>query len=361
MPKESFKNLPHTLPSIDVIFSAYNEETVIEEKIHSVFNTNYPKHLLSMSIATDNPDDQTVAIIEKLQKQYPQLHHYPSSIRVGKAQNINKLAALSQAEILVPTDANILFMPHTLIELVNGLEQEDVGIAGATIHYKDVKNEGIAPQEDFYLQRENKMKIAQGRLHGATMGVEGACYAIRRKDFKSIPEKFFMEDFFQTLQILEQGKKSILCESAQVWEDISTQASQEFKRKVRISIGNFQNMNRFASILFKKPIIRAYYFLSHKILRWITPHALIVLLLIAVLQSFRGVFFYQLMLSLAAFSVFMAFLGAFWKSTSRWAKMCIFVHHFYHMNIALAYGFIKYIKGVETNVWQPTKRNQAKA
>ena len=36
--------------------------------------------------------------------------------------------------------------------------------------------------------------------------------------------------------------------------------------------------------------------------------------------------------------------------------MLRFVSHFYLMNLALLKGFMTYVKGVESNVWQPTKR-----
>jgi hypothetical protein len=35
-----------------------------------------------------------------------------------------------------------------------------------------------------------------------------------------------------------------------------------------------------------------------------------------------------------------------------------YLYHFIHMNFALLIGFIEYTKGVKSNVWQPTRRNQ---
>jgi hypothetical protein len=35
-----------------------------------------------------------------------------------------------------------------------------------------------------------------------------------------------------------------------------------------------------------------------------------------------------------------------------------FITHFYSMNLALLAGFFKFIKGSETNVWQPTQRKE---
>jgi hypothetical protein len=34
-----------------------------------------------------------------------------------------------------------------------------------------------------------------------------------------------------------------------------------------------------------------------------------------------------------------------------------FISHFYLMNLALLKGFLMFVKGVETSIWQPTKRN----
>ncbi len=361
LPIQPLPKKPDPYPSVDVIFAAYNEEAVIEEKIRSVCASQYPNELLSLHIATDCPSDRTELIIKELQKEFSNLYFYPSKERKGKSFLINHLAEQSTAEIIIPTDANIIFNEKTITELVQALQNKDIGIAGACIHYQDINNQGIAPQEDYYLQRENKIKIAEGAIFGATMGVEGGCYAIRNQDFTPIPSNFFMEDFFQTLQVLEKGKKSILCESAIVWEDISTQSSQEFKRKVRISIGNFQNLKRFSKLLITQFWPVGYLFLSHKILRWLTPHLMLLMLGIALYFGFQKVFIYQVLLFLAGFSLLIAWLGAYLNNTSKWARMCIFVHHYYYMNIALALGFIKYLKGVKTNVWQPTKRKQAQA
>jgi hypothetical protein len=35
-----------------------------------------------------------------------------------------------------------------------------------------------------------------------------------------------------------------------------------------------------------------------------------------------------------------------------------FITHFTTMNIALFLGFFRYLKGIQTSVWEPTERNQ---
>jgi hypothetical protein len=38
-----------------------------------------------------------------------------------------------------------------------------------------------------------------------------------------------------------------------------------------------------------------------------------------------------------------------------------FISHFVLMNLALLAGFLRYIGGIKSNVWQPTRRNQGEA
>jgi len=48
----------------------------------------------------------------------------------------------------------------------------------------------------------------------------------------------------------------------------------------------------------------------------------------------------------------------FLKSGEIHIRLLRFITHFYSMNLALFLGFFKYLKGINSNVWQPTKRNQ---
>jgi hypothetical protein len=39
-------------------------------------------------------------------------------------------------------------------------------------------------------------------------------------------------------------------------------------------------------------------------------------------------------------------------------KLLRFASHFYLMNLALLKGFLLFSKGIESSIWEPTKRNQ---
>lgn len=343
-------------PTVEIIFAAYNEESVIREKIIHSFETTYPQSKVSVRIGSDASTDATDSIIEELQHKYPTLHYRRFGGRTGKAGILNELIKESHADLIIFTDANIIFDENTIPQLVAGMQGSQVGIVGGSIIYKDSQNTGISGQENVYLKLENTVKKAESDLFGNAMGVEGGCYIIRRELFPGIPPLFFMEDFYTTMSVLQKRFKVLFDKNAKCYEDASVLSTEEYKRKVRISIGNFQNLNAFKSLLITRFFPLGYLFLSHKVLRWFTPFFLILLLITSALLASTSPFYY----TIAAFYVVFILLGGvgILFSQSKWIGPLKYPGHFIHMNMALLKGFYVYLKGVQSNAWEPTKRNQ---
>ncbi len=343
-------------PTIEVIFAAYNEEAVIRQKIISTFNTNYPSDKISVRIGSDASSDETDSIIESLQQEYPNLYFKRFPGRTGKAGIVNQLVLKSTADNIILTDANILFTPETIPQLAAGLMDVKTGIVGGKIVYTEVKGTGISKQENIYLRLENAIKQAESDVFGKAMGVEGGCYIIRRELFPQIPPLFFMEDFYITMAVMKQNFKVKFLATAECHEDVSVHSTEEYKRKVRISIGNFQNLAAYRSMLFTHFFPAGFIFLSHKVLRWFTPFFLLALIPLSTLLAptaflyalFAG--FYMVFLGLGLFGILF--------SQSKKAGFLKYPGHFVHMNLALLEGFTLYLKGVKSNAWQPTRRNQ---
>lgn len=343
-------------PSVEIIFAAYNEEEVIREKILSSLKTSYPKEKLSLKIGSDASTDNTDRIIRELQETHPKIHLERFAGRTGKAAIINELVAQSKAELVILTDANIIFEEDTIPLLVKALEDPRVGIAGGKIIYRNIAGKGISKQENLYLRWENTLKRLESDIFGKAMGVEGGCYIIRRELFPGIPPRFYMEDFYVSLNLMQREYKVIFEDRAVCHEDVSTQSTEEYKRKVRISIGNFQNLGTFWKIIFRRFFPTGFIFLSHKVLRWLTPFFLLILLLTCTLLASSSPYFalfagiYMMMIGLGLFGILF--------SQRKGAGILKYPGHFIHMNLALLEGFVIFTKGVNTNVWQPTRRNQ---
>lgn len=352
-----------TCPPVFILMAVYNEEKVIRQKLESIFTTNYPLEKIWVLIGSDNSTDATNAIIEEFQKQYQQLQYHNFSGRNGKIHIINQLfekhknlIQQHQDNLAVLTDANVFFTPEMLPELAKYFSNPAIGLVGANVLNIDVKDIGISFQEQFYVQRENVIKHYESEAFGAMMGAFGACYALRASLFLPVPDNFIVDDFFQTMQILDNRKQAVKALEAICYEDVSEDMFEEYRRKKRISAGNFQNLKHFSHLLFRWDGV-SFAFWSHKVLRWLSP----LFIIFAFVSSWLLIDFH-IIYSLAFFGQLFLFTLPFFDRILKWTtnkqiKVIRFITYFYLMNVALLIGFFNYLKGINSNVWKPTKRN----
>ena len=61
------------LPTVAILFAAYNEESVLDAKLKSTFKTSYPLHKLNVYVGSDASTDRTNEIVKQYTEKYPQL------------------------------------------------------------------------------------------------------------------------------------------------------------------------------------------------------------------------------------------------------------------------------------------------
>ena len=341
------------LPDLAILIAAYNEEKVIGEKIGSLLDSGYPKDKVKILIGSDASTDRTDAIINEYAVKYPNVELINFSGRVGKIEIINHLSDLCKASVLILTDANVMFQKDTLYQLVKFYKDEHVGIVAANIFKESVYNHGVSLQEKKYLSLENQIKTCESNAFQIIMGAEGGCYSIRKELFSKVPANFIVDDFYITLKVLNNNKQVLFNPLAICTEDVSNDVAGEYRRKVRISSGNFQNLFYFKENLW--PIWRPlpFVFWSHKVLRWLTPFFIVTAWLASAFLATQSVAFFCLfMLQCIGFSFPLLDHLFNFKNT-----LLKFVSHFYLMNFALLVGFAKFCKGIKSSVWQPVERN----
>ncbi len=346
------------LPKVSIILAVRNEETVIREKLESIFHTSYPIHKVECLIGSDASTDLTDKIIQDFsRKNKGQLFLFPFTERKGKPNIINELSNKATGKILVINDANVLFEQETLFELVKYFKTPDVGLVDSNMLNRGMKKEGISYQEKAYITREVKIKNMEGMAWGTMMGPFGGCYAIWKDLYPRVPEKYLVDDFYINMKILEKGKKCINNLKAKVYEDVSNDLREEFRRKARISAGNYQNLKAFRKLLWPPFSGIAFSFFSHKVLRWGGPF-FILAALISNAFILSSSMFYQLSFIGQLALLLLPVIDSILRKIHLHVLLLRFITHFYSMNLALLFGFFKYIKGVKTNVWEPTRRNQ---
>jgi cellulose synthase/poly-beta-1,6-N-acetylglucosamine synthase-like glycosyltransferase len=356
-PKYERYSIADDLPFLSIIMSVHNEESVIEKKIESIFDTTYPIDKIEVIVGSDHSTDKTNSLLSSIANSNSKVIFIDYSQRQGKVGVMNQLIDLTKGDIIVSTDANVFLDKSTLFNLVSCFKDDRVGLVDTHMINTGVRKEGISFQESAYISREVSIKNREGILWGTMIGPFGGCYAIRKEFYQKPPLNTLVDDFYINMRVLELGKHCINSNEAVVYEDVSNELSEEFRRKVRISMGNFQNLKRFKSLLWPltKPV--SFAFLSHKVLRWLGPLFIIFALVANLFLAFQNQFFLTILVAqVVLFSL--PLIDFILKQINIHILLLRFATHFFSMNLALLVGLIKYFKGVNSNVWQPTQRNQ---
>lgn len=346
-------------PPVAVLMAVHNEERVLGDKLATLLAADYPGELrffVGSDRSTDTTDDILAATDDA------RLHAVYFSRRRGKPAIINELAERAgRRGVYVITDASVLLEPATIRELVRPLRRNAaLGVVDARMVHTGMRAAGIGRSEERYIDGEVAVKRAEGRWAGVMMGPFGGCWAIRAAAFRPVPDNFLVDDFYLCMRAYEQGYGGGAAGAARVYEAVGQRLGDEFRRKVRISSGNWQNLVRFRKLWWPPWRSRlAFAFFSHKVLRWWTP-LLLLLALLALLLLYFGYGNHP-----AGLSLFWGTLAVGGATVLDWLLATLGVHlaplrhlrYFVAMNAALLVGGYRYLTGIKSNVWQPSKRH----
>ncbi len=343
-----------SLPAVTVVMSVHNEKEVAETKIRSMLASDYPPELLDFIIGSDGSTDGTNSIIGTLAATNPRIQFIIHAERRGKAAMLNKLVSMANGGILVVTDANVMFTPATVRKLAEVFANPRTGLCDATVCPVSPDNAGITRQEHMYSRFETALKRAEGELCGTMPGPYGGCYAVRRNLFPVLLNNTLVDDLYVGLSVLKQGYRSENIPEAVVYEDTQPDMMEQFRRRVRIAAGSFQNLFRFGPFPFRR-FSAGFVFFSHKIMRWLTPLLLLLFFMTTVILSDRSDFYFCITAVQLIFIILSA-LDLVLDRQGKRIRIQRFITQFLLMNAALAAGFVKALRGIETGIWEPTKR-----
>ena len=341
--------VPEEWPEVAIVMSAFNEEKHIVDRINNLLGQDYPSDKLSIYIGSDGSTDRTVELARTIQDKRLNLFVY--SENRGKISVLNELLGKITEPIVVFTDANTFYQPDATKKLARHFVAGDIaGVCGELylINLKTGSN-----KDSLYWRLERILKFHEGKINGF-LGANGAIYAIRRENYQTLPTDTIIDDFTVFLNISLNGHKVIYDTEAIAEEEVAPDMFAEYGRRVRIGAGNYQAFFRFLNAFHPRHKFRVFTYFSHKVIRWFTPHLMVLLLLVnsflldQILYQF--IFLIQIMVYLATFIVVKYF-----KSTHFPSLIALPVFLVY-MNAALAHGFFRYISGNSKGAWERTER-----
>ena len=340
------------LPKISLIVAAYNEEKVIAEKIQNCLSLDYPPERLEILIGSDGSTDKTNDILRMVDD--PRIKVSIFQGRHGKNWVLNQLVKESAGDILVFTDANIIYDKNALKNLVIPFKQEKVGgvigklylFAGGKINRHSV--------EQTYWSVESLLRKFETRIRN-TFGTNGAIYAIRRSLYPDLPtETAVADDTYIVNSVLKQGYYIINSENATAHESIVDDIFNEMKRRIRICARNLNGIRYFKSLLHPKHGYIALGLWSHKIFRWFAPFPLIALFISTLFLINKPFYPWVLIFELAF--ILCALIGIVLNLLKIKIKFLSYCAYFLVINAGLLIGFLKFLLHLQKPYWETTNR-----
>ena len=336
---------PPAWPPVYLLMAVHNEEAVLPTKLATLDQLDYPGDI-QFHIASDRSTDRTDELLTEWLATHPG-RIYPNAQRRGKPGSINDMVAgLPPGGIYLFTDASVMLRADTATELVRPLLLDPtIGLTDAVMVHTGVPGAGVGALEDRYIRSEVDLKVAESTLWRRMVGPFGGCWAMRAEAYRPVPDNYLVDDFYLCMAAYEKGWRGVTAQRALAYEGVGLRLGDEFRRKRRIGAGNWQNMVRFHKLWW--PPTRdglSYALFSHKVLRWLSPLLLLVGggCLLALLLLYGNYW------TASAFVLLTVVVSAVVPA----------LRYFVAMNAALLLGMVDYLNGIQTNVWQPSHRNQ---
>lgn len=249
--------------------SAYNEEKVIRAKADNMVSMRRAVPGLELLIYVDAASDRTAEILRDYEDEITVV---VSPMRHGKTYGMNTLVQHTSADVVVFSDANVMFAPDAIPRLLQRFDDPEVGCVCGHLIYTRTSDSATAVTGSLYWRLEETIKELETRS-GSTMGADGSIFAIRRALHRPPPPDI-IDDMYVSLSILCGGHRVVRASDALAYEEVATRAGDEFRRKVRIACQAFNVHRLLRADLAKLSLLDRYKYVSHKLLRWFTAYLL---------------------------------------------------------------------------------------
>ncbi len=256
-------------PRVALCVCAYNEEKVIRAKADNMVSMRQAVPGLELLIYVDASSDRTAELLRDYEGEITVV---ASPTRHGKTYGMNTLIQRTGADIVVFSDANVMFAPDAIPRLLSRFNDPEVGCVCGHLVYTRANDSATAVTGSLYWRLEEAIKELESRS-GSTMGADGSIFAIRRALHRPPPPDI-IDDMYVSLSILCGGHRIVRANDALAYEEAATHAGDEFRRKVRIACQAFNVHRLLRADLARLPLFDRYKYVSHKLLRWFAAYLL---------------------------------------------------------------------------------------
>src|SRR3954462_2458743 len=265
-------------PSVSLIVAAYREEAVIAAKVANALALDYPG--LEVIVAVDGGGDQTGE-----RARDAGAHRVLLLERGGKIRAQDAAVRVAKGEIVAFSDANAMWEPDALRELVAPFADAQVGDVCGQVRFT---NEAGTNQEGLYWRYELWLREQESALASITGG-NGAIYAVRKEAYVEV-DPIMGHDLSFPFRMVKNGWRAVYAPRARATEKMVPSIEGEWARKRRMMSHGWPIAIKGGLLAPRGyPPLYAVMIASHRLLRYGTPflHLLLGLSTLALLGRGR--------------------------------------------------------------------------
>jgi len=238
--------------SVSIIVPCFNEEKVVANCVHGLMKQDYGNY--KILLVNDGSTDGTERVCKELVSQYPQKVEYIYKKNGGKASALRLGLEQSSGEIIVTMDADSIFLPDTLKNLVSSFDDPKVDAVGGNVRVAN---------KDCFLGRNQAVEYLTGlaiqkrsfAYLNCMQVIAGAIGAFRREVLVKVggySSDTIVEDMDLTVSILKAGYRVEYNGKAIAYTEAPANLRDFLKQRYRWTFGGFQVLRKHWSMLFNR-------------------------------------------------------------------------------------------------------------
>jgi len=257
---------PAPRPSFTLVFCAYNEEKALPAKIENLRRLKERHPDLEILAYSDMSTDRTLALLETASDVLTPL---AATSRSGKAAGMRCLVAMAAGEIVVFTDANVIFAENVVDRLADYFSDPTIGTVSGRLEYVNEDESPTASVGGHYWALEERIKALESQT-GSTMGADGSIFATRRSLYPEVPPHL-LDDLIASITPLFLGYRVISAPDVVAYERLATDGGEEWQRRRRIACRGFNTHCHLAPQLRRMGRLDQFKYASHRLVRLFGP------------------------------------------------------------------------------------------
>ncbi|MDR0980884.1 MAG: glycosyltransferase [Methanocalculaceae archaeon] len=256
--------LPQTeivsLPNISIVICSYKEERNIGKKIQSISDCSYPNDKIEVVIVIDQADDNTEGVArDTLEHSDLSWKIHVNNERTGKNKSLNIGMGMASNDIIIDTDADVIWDTTTVEMLVRRLVSEEKIAAVSADLQPYAAADRVTSMEMTYRSYFGRMSEWES-ANDATYIFNGNLIALKKSVIDGITEFIGPDDANIAFVAIRKGYRTIYDTQAKVYEELPENMSKQYSQKARRAKGLIQATLANRDLLkLKRPFSKLFY------------------------------------------------------------------------------------------------------